>query len=210
MTSTEPEKCGELSSTLTSSERCALLASRRERGTKLRRHPPRATNPRTGRPIYVLTWTPTVACPRSLVRRAHRSLLRDDGGLCYFCGFFPFAVVVLFLFAFFLSNSITVMSSLRRMTFFSRSKNHTGRLRCHLLETRGGGFNLESGGYGFKVAYAVECQRAYTFRVLRLRAWLLSTIVTWWFVPPRRPCLDSGSLEAVTRLFLHVICRTVK
>ena len=51
-------------------------------------HLPRASNPRTGgRPTreltgrYILAWTSTVACPRSLVRRAQCSPLRDVGGL---------------------------------------------------------------------------------------------------------------------------------
>ena len=41
---------------------------------------------------------PRPLATRELARRGHCSPLRDDGGLCYFCGFFPFLLVVLFLF----------------------------------------------------------------------------------------------------------------
>ena len=57
--------------------------------------------------------------------------------------------------------------------FSTFEESHFARLRFDIWETRGGGFNLESRGYGFKVACAVECQRTYGFRALRLRAWLV-------------------------------------
>ena len=66
-------------------------------------------------------------------------------------------------------------------------------------------FNLASSGYGFEVACAVVCH--FGFGSCPPSFHSVVFLVVW---STRHPCLDSGSLDAVTRSFLHGKRQTVK